>query len=145
GQACDDDQRAGGVGSRHAGDDPERDEQPVLGAEHELADAREAPDPGRFAERVLLDVPPRLSARVACGWGCGATRRTGAFRTGCHVAEPRPGLAGAGGGGVMPCGQTCQREALRRMSRSWRPMVRASERPPWGLKKSATASWASAR
>ena len=37
----------------HAGDDPERDEQTVLGAEHELADTREPPDPGRFAEGVL--------------------------------------------------------------------------------------------
>ncbi len=43
---------------RHAGDDPERDEQAVLGAEHELADAREPPDPGGLTEGMLLDVPP---------------------------------------------------------------------------------------
>ena len=32
-------QRAGGVGGGHSGDDAERDEQAVLGAEDELADA----------------------------------------------------------------------------------------------------------
>ena len=42
---------------RHAGDDTERDEQTVLGAEHELADAREPADPRRLAEGMLLDVP----------------------------------------------------------------------------------------
>ena len=33
------------MGGRHPGDDTERDEQAVLGAEHVLADAREPPDP----------------------------------------------------------------------------------------------------
>ena len=61
-EASDDDQRARGMRGRHAGDDPERDEQAVLGAEHELADAREPPDPGGLTEGMLLDVPSRFGA-----------------------------------------------------------------------------------
>ena len=62
GQAGDDDQRAGGMGGGHPGDDPERDEQAVLGAEHELADPREPPDPRGLTKGMLLDVPLRLDA-----------------------------------------------------------------------------------
>ena len=39
GKTGDDDQRAGRMGSRHSGDDPERNQEAVLRAEHELADA----------------------------------------------------------------------------------------------------------
>jgi len=38
GQASDDDQRTSWVGSGHARDDAERNEQPVLGAENKLSD-----------------------------------------------------------------------------------------------------------
>ena len=61
GKAGDDDQRAGRMRGRHAGDDAERDEQTVLGAEHELADAREPADPRRLTEGMLLDMPRCLS------------------------------------------------------------------------------------
>jgi hypothetical protein len=40
----------------HAGDDAEWDEQSVLGAEYELADAREPPDPCLLTKGMLLDV-----------------------------------------------------------------------------------------
>ena len=50
-----------------------------------------------------------------------------------------------GTGGVVPCPQMFQRDALRLMCRSWRLRARASERPPCGLKKRATPNWARAR
>jgi hypothetical protein len=46
----------------HAGDDAEWDEQSVLGAEYELADAREPPDPCLLTKGMLLDVPRGVGA-----------------------------------------------------------------------------------
>ena len=57
GQSGDDDQGTRRIRGRHARDDAERDEQPVLRTEHEFADTREARDPLRLAQRVLGDVP----------------------------------------------------------------------------------------
>jgi hypothetical protein len=54
-----------GMRGCHPGDDAERDEQAVLGAEHELADAGEPPDPRGFGDGVFLDVP-RLRGGVSC-------------------------------------------------------------------------------
>ena len=62
GQSGDDDQRACRLRGSHTGDDTERDEQTVLGAEHELSDAREPPDPRGLTEGVLADVPCRFLA-----------------------------------------------------------------------------------
>ena len=62
GKACDDDQRAGRMGGRHARDNPERHEQAVLSAQHELADAREPPDPRSLTQGMLLDVPRRFGS-----------------------------------------------------------------------------------
>jgi hypothetical protein len=42
----------------------QRNEQTVLGAEHELADPGEPADPRRLAERVLGDMPFRLGPRA---------------------------------------------------------------------------------
>ena len=139
GEARDDDQRAGGMRGRHAGDDPERHEQAVLCTEDELADAGKPSDPRGLAERVLPDVPCRLGAsRCVLDLDCLLPRR------GILTLVRHLGLAVAGRAGVAWC-QVCQREALRLTCRSWRPTARASERPPCGLKKSATPSWASAR
>ncbi len=46
----------------HAGYDAEWNEQTVLGAEHELAYARDASDPRCLIKGMLLDVPRRLCA-----------------------------------------------------------------------------------
>jgi hypothetical protein len=75
------------MGGRHAGDDPERDEQAVLGAEHELADAREPPDPRGLTEGMLLDVPRVLGAD------------SGLIDGGCVVVSPRGASAAPGRGG----------------------------------------------
>lgn len=92
GEAGDDDQRAGRMRGGHAGDDAERDEQAVLGAEHELADARKAPDPGCFAEGVLLDMPRRFGAGfLARNCVGGPSWRVGAFGAADHFAGLRPG------------------------------------------------------
>ncbi len=56
GEAGDEDRRPPGVRRRHPGDDAERHQQPVLGAEDELADPRRFLDPRRLGQRVLLDV-----------------------------------------------------------------------------------------
>ena len=75
GQTGDDDQRTGGMRGRHAGDDSKRDEQAVLGAEHQLADAREPPDPRRLAEGMLGDVVRVASARASVRSAASASRR----------------------------------------------------------------------
>ena len=118
GKAGDDDQRAGGMRGCHAGDDPERDEQAVLGAEHELADAREPPDPRRLTEGMLLDMPLRL-VRGQRGLLVGLRRRLpwrrsrgfdhrcwigAVFYVGCCRDRGRF-AGGAGFGGVVSCGQ----------------------------------------
>ena len=64
GQSGDDDQGARGIRGRHARDDAERDEQPVLRTEHEFADTREARDPLGLAQRVLGDVPLGLRPKL---------------------------------------------------------------------------------
>ena len=61
-----------------------------------------------------------------------------------HIRSGGPG-AGHACGGAAWCLQLRQREAVRMMRRSRRPIARASERPPCGRKKSATPIWASAR
>jgi hypothetical protein len=72
------------MGGRHPGDNPQRDEQAVLGAEDELPDAREPPDPRGLTEGMLMDVPLRL--------GAGG----GLVDSSCVV--------GSGGGGSAPSG-----------------------------------------
>ena len=64
----------------HARHHPERDEEAVLGAEHELADAREPTDPCGLTEGVLVDVSARLVADR------GVVRHLG-FALGCCVGS----------------------------------------------------------
>jgi hypothetical protein len=86
------------MGGRHARDDPEGDEQAVLGAEHELADAREPPDPRGLTEGMLLNVPRRLGPRRLGAGGRGvdniavAPWRRGASAGVRRVAGSRPRL-----------------------------------------------------
>jgi hypothetical protein len=64
----------------HARYDPERDEQSVLGAKHELADAREPADPRSLTEGMLLDVLCRFGAGCrAVDSICVVRWRRGAF------------------------------------------------------------------
>jgi hypothetical protein len=84
----------------HAGDDAEWDEQSVLGAEYELADAREPPDPCRLTKGMLLDVPRGVGAGsvvVLSIAGLGPTRylHRGSFigceRSGLRLRRAIPG------------------------------------------------------
>jgi hypothetical protein len=96
----------------HAGDDAERDEQAVLGAEHELANARKASDPGGFTEGVLLDVPRRLVAgRCACDH-VGLMRRGGGFSAAHYVAGLRPPPLGFVSGHLDPLPISGRRRVL---------------------------------
>lgn len=97
-KAGDDDQRAGGMRGCPAGDDTERDEQTVLGAEHELADAREPPDPRRLTDGMLLDVPRRFGAGsvvdlLIVGLGRGAISAVARF-SGQKRSRLRPTIPG---------------------------------------------------
>ena len=96
GQPGDDDQRARRIRRRHARDDTERDEQPVLRTEHEFADTRETRDPLGLAQRVLGDVPLGLRAQLV-----GRLRPLGAHvdtvrALGARCPRDRPGSAGHG-------------------------------------------------
>ena len=68
GKTGDDDERAGRTRGRHTGHDPERNQETILRAEHELADAGEATDPRGLAKRMVGDVALRLGSNIVAGW-----------------------------------------------------------------------------
>ena len=105
------------MGGGHAGDDPERDEQAVLGAEHELADPREPPDPRGLTKGMLLDVPLRLDA--------GSGSRIVVTRGGGPATRGRVGGSRRSSMPLVP-GQTYRSPSVEGASVAWRGVASSS-------------------